>query len=63
MGYITLASALTLRSNDDADRQRAVAVLERALAYPVVDPDDWDLKVRLEQLRDKRNEEALTAGE
>lgn len=51
VGYVTLAGALTLRSNDEADRQRAAALLERALAYPVVDPEDWDLAARLEDLR------------
>lgn len=51
VGYVTLASALTLRSKDAADRRRAAELLERALARPVVDPDDWDLEMRLEDLR------------
>jgi hypothetical protein len=52
IGYVQLAEALTLRSDDPADRQRAVSLLEQALARPVVDAGDWDVEARLEGLRE-----------
>lgn len=50
-GYANLATALTQRSDDAADRERAIALLEQALALPVDDAEDWDLALRLQDLR------------
>ena len=52
-GYAYLSDALGCSEQADADIPRAIALLEQALAYPVVDAADWDLEDRLADLRDK----------
>ncbi len=51
-GYAELSSALGCSAYGMPDYPRAIAILEQALAYPVVDADDWDLGVRLDDLRE-----------
>jgi hypothetical protein len=51
-GYAELSSALGCSAYGMPDYPRAIAILEQALAYPVVDADDWDLDVRLGDLRE-----------
>ena len=53
-GYARLADNLGfgLRPGDEpVDKERAIALLERALARPVQDPGAWDVRRRLEELR------------
>jgi len=54
-GYVKLADELgAFRAAVDTrpvDYDRAIAVLEEALAKPVTDDEDWDLTLRLEDLR------------
>lgn len=50
-GYVELAEELGRTAQADADIPRAIALLEQALAYPVVDAADWDLEYRLADLR------------
>jgi hypothetical protein len=51
IGYVRLADVVTLRSDDPADRLRAISLLEQALARPVRDPADWDVETRLDDMR------------
>lgn len=55
LGYVRLSDMLAHRApNDDPehpDRQRACALLEHALARPVVDATDFDVELRLAGLR------------
>ncbi len=50
-GYIELADEFGRAKQKDADIPRAIALLEQALAYPVIDAADWDLEYRLADLR------------
>jgi hypothetical protein len=54
-GYVHLSDELVRRySKDEADAShlhRAIQVLEQALAYPVKDPENWDLSARLAEAR------------
>ena len=52
-GYVELATELGRSKQADADIPRAIALLEQALAYPVIDAADWDLEFCLADLRDK----------
>ena len=49
-GYACLSDELGLAK---PDYPRAIALLEQALAHPVVDAADWDVESRLAELRDK----------
>jgi len=56
-GYARLANILAygVRQGDQPiDHQRAIHLLEEALAKPVSDPADYDLKARLEELRNAK---------
>ena len=58
-GYVGLADEWGFRprgASRSPDYARAIALLEQAVAYPVVDGGDWALKVRLEDLRTAANE-------
>lgn len=53
-GYVRLADVLSLTStphSEPIDRQRAQELLEQALAWPVTDAADYDLEMRLAELR------------
>jgi hypothetical protein len=50
-GYVELATELGRSKQADADIPRAIALLEQALAYPVIDAADWDLEFCLADLR------------
>lgn len=50
-GYVGLAEALGSPESPEADRRRAVALLEAALAKPVHNPQDWSLEERLADMR------------
>lgn len=52
-GYAELSTAMGYTMHGMPDYPRAIAILEQALAYPVVDADDWDLDVRLDDFREK----------
>ncbi len=52
-GYAQWSSALGCSTHAMPDPARAIALLEQALAYPVVDAADWDIEARLEDLRGK----------
>ena len=56
MGYVRLSDALMDHGGDEADLDRALSLLEQAAARPVRDPEDWDLEVRLAQLRESRSD-------
>jgi hypothetical protein len=49
-GYACLSDEL---GHAKPDYPRALALLEQALAHPVVDAADWDVELRLADLRDK----------
>ena len=54
IGYVTLSDALgfeTDRGPSVEGRQRAADLLEQALAHPVVDAADFDVELRLRELR------------
>jgi len=51
-GYAYLSDELGRSKQANADIPRAIALLEQALAYPVIDAVDWDLEYRLAALRD-----------
>jgi hypothetical protein len=54
-GYVTLAQILergARRGDDSIDPRRALRLLEEAESWPVSDGRDWDLAVRLKDLRD-----------
>jgi hypothetical protein len=53
-GYVTLSDELSAVGNPRQDISRAIALLEQALAYPVVDAADWDIEVRLDDLRARK---------
>ncbi|MFP4601289.1 MAG: tetratricopeptide repeat protein [Persicimonas sp.] len=48
-GYCVLADIY--RSAEPPQPERALEVLEQGTAYPVADPDDWDLPHRLDEVR------------
>ena len=52
-GYAELSTVLGYSTQATPDYPRAIAILEQALAYPVVDAADWDLEVRLDDFREK----------
>jgi hypothetical protein len=55
LGYVRLASILTwgaCKDDDPIDLPRAKALLEQALARPVTDAADYDLKARLDEISD-----------
>ena len=52
-GYAELSTSMGYTTHGMPDYPRAIAILEQALAYPVVDAADWDLDVRLEDFREK----------
>ena len=56
VGYVTLADGLrrsfSKNAIDPLRQQQAVRVLERALAFPVKDADDYDLAARLADVRE-----------
>ena len=55
IGYVRLADLLGLgvRPGDvPIDRPRAISLLEQALAHPVTDAADYDLELRLADMRD-----------
>ena len=51
-GYAELAGAMECSTHGTPDFPRAISILEQALAYPVVDATDYDLKFRLDDLRE-----------
>ena len=51
-GYAELAGAIGCSTHGTPDFPRAIAILEQALAYPVVDAADYDLEARLDDLRE-----------
>jgi hypothetical protein len=53
-GYVTLADALVGPTDGPRDYDRAIALLEEALAVPVEDAAGWDIPLRLERLREER---------
>jgi hypothetical protein len=58
--YTHLSDALAWRGKGDAspvDYDRAIAVLEEALAYPVTDAADYDVRARLEHLCEVKSKE------
>ncbi len=58
IGYVCLSAELSFpRPGEDQPRDldRAISLLEQALARPVVDPENWDVDLRLEGLREKRS--------
>jgi hypothetical protein len=54
-GYVHLSDELVRRCSrgraDDGAVRRAIELLERALAYPVADAEQWDLSKRLAEAR------------
>ena len=59
VGYVGLASGWSLRRQGDdrpVDIERAIAILEEALAVPVLDAGDWDVKARLADLKKGRHD-------
>lgn len=50
-GYVRLAHLILDNSSGHTDILRAIALLERALAYPVEDADQWDIHAQLADLR------------
>jgi len=51
-GYAYLSDELGYAKHAEPDEARAIALLEQALAYPVVDAADWDIEQRLEDMRE-----------
>ncbi|MCC7375985.1 MAG: SEC-C domain-containing protein [Verrucomicrobiales bacterium] len=53
VGYVELAEELAFEDPDatDEDRQRAIRLMEQAIAYPVKDADEWDLEDRLDDMK------------
>lgn len=66
-GYVKLADELgafrAAVDNRPVDYDRAIALLEEALARPVTDADDWDLADRLEDLRREKGEAVSSDSE
>ena len=52
-GYAELSTAMGYTTHGTPNYPRAIAILEQALAFPVVDAEDWDLEVRLDDFREK----------
>lgn len=50
-GYVALSDELSAPRSTAQDIPRAIALLEQALAYPVINADDWDIDARLSDLR------------
>ena len=59
-GYIELADELGRAKQEDADIPRAIALLEQALAYPVIDAADWHVEDRLADLRQELGRRTLS---
>lgn len=53
VGYVDLAEELAFDDNKSTaeDVDRAVRLLEQALAYPVKDADEWDIADRLADIQ------------
>ncbi len=60
-GYACLSDELGHAAHAKPDYPRAIALLEQALAHPVVDAADWDLESRLAELRDRMKQLPLDA--
>ena len=58
-GYAELSTAMGYTTHGIPDYPRAIAIIEQALAYPVVDAADWDLEVRLDDFREKMQAQSL----
>jgi hypothetical protein len=50
-GYVRLAHLILDNSNGHTDILRAIGLLEQALAYPVEDADQWDIRPQLAELQ------------
>jgi SEC-C motif len=60
-GYAELAGAMGCSTHGTPDFPRAISILEQALAYPVIDASDYDLKFRLDDLRENMRASAATS--
>jgi hypothetical protein len=60
-GYCTLADVYL--DTEPAELERALQILEEAAGRPVTDAADWDLSVRLEQVRDALRDKEIRSSD